>query len=262
MADVVARQYTPAFVFLYPQSATVENTISVLVPVSRLELELSLGTPSVFNEAHSVALIEGHPSLTIVAHQPAVSIVLVTSIEVPRRFQRSAWQARLGAKLDPIKRKFRDNSMLLAAHPTDMLRIRVLRDPRTHDILSRKIVSNEILPIILPVMEDVPMRRLVREDHNILSLSITDVDNAKPFEVYCPSVSQLQRDDLLFRFIGDPYSESPYVLVLQVKDELGTIGYSELLHVKYSVTIYDEALPSAVVSAVYAAAIKRGRLKW
>ena len=106
------------------------------------------------------------------------------------------------------------------------------------------------------------MRRLVRDDHSILSLSITDADNAKPFEVYCPSVSQLQSDDLLFRFIGDPYSVSPYVLVLQVKDELGTIGYSELLHVKYSVTIYDEALPSAVVSAVYAAAIKRGRLKW
>ena len=65
MADVVARQFTPAFVFLYPQSATVENSISVLVPVSRLELELSPGTPSVLGESHIVALIEGHLNLTI-----------------------------------------------------------------------------------------------------------------------------------------------------------------------------------------------------
>lgn len=262
MADVVASQYTPIFLFLAPRNPTIVASVSAVASPGTPVIYLRLESPSIYNETHVAIPIDAALRLSFQAFAAGVSVFVPDEISVPRRFRRSAWQARLGNKLDPIKRKFLDNSILLAAHPTDMLRIRVTRDPRSHDIRSRKIVANEILPIMLPVLENVPMRRLVRDDYNVLSLSVTDIENSKPFEVYCPGIGQLQRDDLLFRFIGDAYSELPYVMVLQVKDELGTIGYSSILHVKYSVTLYDEPLPSAVVSAVYAAAIKRGRLKW
>lgn len=262
MADVIARQFTPAFLFITPKQPTVLDAISVQAPVSRVSAGIQLLPAIVITEAHVTAAIPSTIEIQLTARAATVDISVVASIAVPRRFRRSAWQARLGNKLDPIKRKFIDNSILLTSHPTDMLRIRVSRDARTHDILSRKIISNEILPIVLPIMENVPMRRLIRDDYNVLSLAVTDIDNAKPFEIYCPGAGQLQRDDLLFRFIGDTYSELPYVLVLQVKDELGTIGYSSLLQVKYSATLYDEALPSSVVNAVYAANLKRGRLRW
>lgn len=263
MADIIARQSTPVFIFLYPQAPTVLDAISVTAAVTAPAiLGFNAETASIYNQIHTQFLIDSAIPLAMSVLEAEVGIYYVTEIQVPRRSQRSAWQARLGARLDPIKQKFLDNSILLAAHPTDMLRIRVERDSRTQDIRVRKIIANEILPIMLPVLQDVPLRRLIRDDRNVVSFSMTDVANSKPFEAYCPAHGQLHRDDLLFRFIKDPYSELPYVMVLQVKDELGTISYSSLLYIKYSLTFYDEELPSEVVSAVYSAAVKRERLKW
>jgi hypothetical protein len=84
----------------------------------------------------------------------------------------------------------------------------------------------------------------------------------KPIEAYCPLGGQLERDDLLFRIIKDPYADLPYVMVLQVKDEIGTLSYSSLLYVKYSLSFYDEQLPSEVLEALVDASNKREELGW
>lgn len=262
MADVIARQSTPAFLFLYANAPLVADSISVTASPARAMLGARVAAPSIYAQVHVAVNVPSAAAMHLQGYTPGVSIFVPESITVPRRLNRSAWQARLGSRLDPIKRKFLDNNILLSAHPTDMLRIRVDRDSRTQDILSRKIIANEILPIMLPVMKDIPLRRMTRDDKDVVTFSVGDIADSKPFEAFCPMNAQLHRDDLLFRFIKDPYSELPYVLVLQVKDELGTLSYSSLLYMKYSLTIYDEPLPEAVVNAVYSSAIKREGLSW
>lgn len=182
---------------------------------------------------------------------------------VDRRFQRSAWQARLGARLDPIKRRVQDNQILLTSHPTDMLRVRVKEDPRSHDVISKTIVSNEILPIILPTLIDVPMRRLINKNGTYsLSISMMEKQEREPMEAFCPLQGLLERGDLLFRIIKDPYIDKPYFMVLQVKEELGTIAYSSLLYIKYILSFYDEPLPPGVLELLAEAANKREKLTW
>ena len=52
-----------------------------------------------------------------------------------RIFRRTDFQARLGRKLDNIRKRVLDNNIRLSAHPTDMLRIAVQRDERSHDLI-------------------------------------------------------------------------------------------------------------------------------
>lgn len=262
MADVVARQNTPVFLFLYPKEVTAKNAISVVVKTTTTFTALTPLDAVVYREIHTAVLLDSSPALRFEALPATTDVQTTEDIFVSRRTNRISFQARLGAKLDLIKRKLLDNSIILAAHPTDMLRVRVERDPRTQDIQSRRITANEVLPIMLPTMKDIPLRRVKRGGNNVITFSMADVDNSKPFEAYCPLHGRLHRDDLLFRFIKDPHSDLPYAMVLQVKDELGTIAYSSLLHVKYTLTFYDEPIPAEIVAAVYNATLKRERVGW
>jgi len=255
-------QSTPIFIFLYPVAPTVNDAISVVA--TGASVELVLRAESVFLDAQIYEKVfPSSVSLYLNAVTPSVDIYRRRVISTERRLHRSAWQGRLGARLDPIKRKLLDNNILLSAHPTDMLRVRVTRDSRTQDILTRTIVASEVLPVMLPVMKDVPMRRLVKDDaSSSIVATFSMLEDQKPFEAFCPISGQLQRDDLLFRIIKDPYADLPYIMVLQVKDELATFSYASLLYVKYMLSFYDEPLPQAVVSEIMNASEKREVLKW
>lgn len=259
---MIVVQSTPLFLFLYPQAPVVEDAISISITPDRLELSLDLGSFTVDAQTFVTATV-ATLSLELTTHIPSVVITYSREMTAIRRNNRSAWQSRLGARMDPIRRKFLDNNILLTANATDMLRVRSIRDSRTQDILSRTITASEILPIVLPIMQDVPMRRLIKDDSSgSIVVTFSALEDQKPFEAYCPLSGQLQRDDLLFRFIKDPYADLPYIMVMQVKDELATLSYSSLLYVKYLLTFYDEPLPAAVVSEILAAVTKRERLKW
>lgn len=262
--DVVAYQNVPLFLFLYPQDFLIPESRRCVVATNTSEGILTPQDP----------YIEEHRILTLMAETSALVFnFLIFAIDIfkrkskdtlDRRSHRYAFQARLGNRLDPIKRKLLDNNMLLSSHPTDMLRISVVRDQKTQDIKMRSVESEEILPIILPTMKDIPMRRLdINETGTqILSLAATDIENAKPFDLYCPIGAQLARDDLLFRIIKDPHIERPYVMVLQIKEELATLSYSSLLYVKYHATIYDEKIPAKIINRVVEVTRKREALKW
>lgn len=255
-------QSTPVFVFIYPKQPTVNDAISVVAVCEPAHVVLTAN--STFIDAQIFErVVPEVVSIYLTAQTPTVDLTVPRIISTERRLRRSAWQARLGARLDPIKRKLLDNNILLSAHPTDMLRIRVNRDSRTQDVLSRTIISSEILPIMLPTMQDVPMRRLQRDDATkSIVASFSMLEDQKPFEAFCPLSGQLQRDDLLFRILKDPYSDLPYIMALQVKDELATFSYSSLLYIRYTLTFYDEALPAAVVAEIMRVSAKREQLKW
>lgn len=181
-----------------------------------------------------------------------------------RRLRRTDYQARLGVKLDNIRRKVLDNNLRLSSHPTDMLRISVKRDERSHDLISRTIESAEIMPIILPKMEDIPLRHLIRDGQDILIPSLFPVTQQEYFELYSPVECDLKEDDLLVRILYDssPSINEPYVLVFQVKEVLATFGYSSIEWKKFWATLYDEKLPQRVVDIIKASILKRELLNW
>ena len=178
--------------------------------------------------------------------------------------RRTDFQARLGRKLDNIRKKVLDNNIRLSAHPTDMLRIHVERDTRSHDLISRTIESAEIMPIILPKMEDIPLRHLIREGKDVLIPSMYPIQQEEYFEVYAPVECDLHEDDLLVRILYDssPDISNPYVMVLQCKELLGTFGYSSLTWKKVITTFYDEELPARVINLVKKSILKREALDW
>lgn len=184
-------------------------------------------------------------------------------LNVSRRMHRTSFQGRLGRRLDNINIKIMDNSIRLSAHPTDMIRIKADRDDRSRDLLSRTIIDAEIVPIILPTMKDIPLRKFTREGQkDVLIPSLYPIANSEYFEIYTPQEVQLDEDDLLLRLIYEKYCDEPYVMALQVKDILSTIGYSSILYNKLQVTFYDEELPSEVIKLIKEANLKRETLGW
>lgn len=181
-----------------------------------------------------------------------------------RRMKRTSYQAKLGRKIDNITNKVLDNNIRLASHPTDMLRIEVERDERSHDIMSRTITNSEIMPVILPKMIDIPMRQFKREGTETLIPSLFSIAQEEYFEVYAPTECNLNEDDLLIRILYDksPSIDEPYIFVLQVKEVLGTFGYSSLLWKKCLTTFYDESLPQAILDTIQEAIEKRELLNW
>ncbi len=181
-----------------------------------------------------------------------------------RRMRRTDFQARLGRKLDRINVRILDNDIRLTSHPTDMIRVEAVRDERSHDLISRVIRSTEVMPILLPEMKDIPLRHLVREGNNVMVPSLYAISNEEYFEVYAPIECDLNEDDLLIRILYDssPEVDNPYILVFQVKDVLGTFGYSSILWKKCIVTLYDEALPDGVVNTIKQHITKRETLDW
>ena len=171
--------------------------------------------------------------------------------DISKLMRRTTYQARLGRKMDNIARKVFDNNIRLASQPTDMLRIKVNRDKISQDLLSRTIVSAEIVPIIFPSMKDVPLRRLIREDgEDILVPNLYQFYDDQFWTIYVPAEIRLDEDDLLIRIIYDPYSDEPNILCIQVKEILTTLGYNSIVYLSARVTLYDESLPSEVVNII------------
>ena len=182
--------------------------------------------------------------------------------KTPRKYRTTSFQARLGKKLDNITRKVLDDRIGLTAHPTDMLRISVKRDPRSGDLLSRTITSSEVVPIIFPNMTDVPLRQFAaKDDKEVLLPSFYAFSQEQHFNLYAPIAVQVDVDDLLIRFV---YNEDrlPWISVLQVKDILSTVGYNSILYNKLQCTFYDEMLPEKVLSLIRSAIDRREILGW
>lgn len=184
------------------------------------------------------------------------------SLNIDKAFRRTSFQARLGKKLDNIVRKVADNNIRLASQPVDMIRVKANRDPISQDLISRTIDDAEIVPIIFPTMEDVPLRRLTRSGEDVLIPDLYQFHKDQYWEIYSPATIKLDEDDLLIRMIYDPYSDEPNIVCLAVKENLATIGYSSVIYLKYQVTLYDEALNDEIVDFIMNAYRKRMELGW
>lgn len=181
-----------------------------------------------------------------------------------RRMRRTTYQARLGRKMDNILQKVIDNNMRLSAHPTDMIRIEASRDSRSHDLISRTVTGVEVIPILMPNMEDIPLRHFIRDNTDTLIPSMFLIDRQEYFELYSPIEAELNEDDLLINILYDtsPSIDNAYVVVFQIKEVLGTFGYSSLIYKKLLCTFYDEALPKQIIDVIKSNIQKREILNW
>lgn len=188
------------------------------------------------------------------------------------RLKRTTFQARLGNKMDNLARKLTDNQIMLTAHPTDMLRVEAIRDDQSQDLISRRIAAAEVVPIIFPELKDIPLRHFISSSgDDIIIPSLYTTPEQQYFEIYAPVGTQLMMDDLLIRILNDPgipgdseaSKNAPYyMMTLQVKEILGTFGYSSLRWMKYFVCFYDESLPKQVIEQLRAEANKRLELRY
>ena len=216
-----------------------------------LDFEIGLASPQ---ENESIIIRSDYTDLK----NPVVNV----HTKVSRKYRTTNFQARLGKRLDSITRKVLDNRIALTAHPTDMLRISAKRDPRSGDLLTRTITANEVVPIIFPNMQDVPLRRFASQDgEDVLLPSFYAFSADQHFDLYSPTAVQVDIDDLLVRLV---YSEDrlPWISVLQVKDILSTVGYNSVLYNKLQCTFYDETLPEKVSTLIREAIEKREQLGW
>lgn len=183
-----------------------------------------------------------------------------------RRMRRTTFQARLGRKLDHIHQMTLDNNLRLSAHPTDMLRISVKRDERSRDIISRTLEAMEIMPIIFPRIESIPMRHLegYRDGNEVVVPSLYTIDQNEYFEIYAPVECKLKPDDLLVRIVYDDVNcpDNPYVMIFQVTEQLATIGYSSIRYYKYFCTFYENQLPNQIIEEIKSDQKKREILGW
>ena len=178
------------------------------------------------------------------------------------QYPRTTLEASMGRRLDRIARRVTDNNIRLSSNPTDMIRISVKRDERSQDLVSREVSATEILPIMLPSMKDVPLRHFIRKGDEVQVPSLYTIEQQEYFEIYAPVEVKLEPEDLLFRLIYDSSADEPYVMCLQVKEQLATIGYSSINYLKYWVTFYDEPINKKIIKILKDANIKRDLLGW
>jgi len=83
------------------------------------------------------------------------------------------------------------------------------------------------------------------------------------FACTAPITSNIDQDDIIVKFFERPStSDDPLVLILQIKDILGTFGIRSLLYTKIKATFYDEELPTQVRTWCLEMAQRRDDLKW
>ena len=235
------------------RAAIIEISSAAIISMIALEPHLNANN-------HNIVLMDVAEVSTI-AH-PFVLKSTTRKVIVKTPPPQRSWQARLGSKMDSVLKRTLDNAVSLASYPIDMIRVEVKRDPRTQDLISRTVVANEIMPIYFEKpFTELPMRRMEYSDSEQVILTV-DGTELKDIRVKCPLSETLNRDDLLFRIIRDDYSERPVILILQVKEELGTIGYSKLIQIDYVLSYYDEKLPESILEAVVESTTKREEVQW
>jgi hypothetical protein len=176
--------------------------------------------------------------------------------------RQSTFSARLSSKLNALYRKIFDRKLEYAGVLSDALHIRVEKT-KTLDIASREVTSIDLVNFVFPRMEDIPMRKITNSFGQTRN-SIYAKDR-EPFLLGAPIAASIDVDDLIIKLYDDVSADNiPWVIILQVKDALGTFGDRSLLYQKVQVTYFDENLPQTIIDYVTTMAARReiGQLGW
>lgn len=171
-------------------------------------------------------------------------------------------QSRLGKFHDPIRRKLIDNLISYTGQATDCIKIR-LTQTLQGDIETRTIESVDVASIIFPPLTDVPYRRLLKGADVAFKLeTLPAVTDLFPFQIQAPAANGIYIGDLIVRIFKDPEVQNPYVMVLEVKEPLGTFAVHSMVWSKFNCTFYSENLPDEILETIVSFAERRLHLGW
>ena len=116
--------------------------------------------------------------------------------------------------------------------------------------------------IVFPPLVEVPYRRLINENGVYSLTTFPDAAKLFPIQIYSTQTDRLYMGDLIFRILRDSAVPNPIVMVLEIKETLGTFGGEYLIWSKFNAAFYDEELPSELLDAVVDIAERRLELGW
>lgn len=171
----------------------------------------------------------------------------------------TSFQARLAARQNKIAKKLIDNKIRLSGIATDCIKV-TAKTTDQGDIISRKVESLDVVSVIFPALEDIPIRKILHSSG--VTITIPYSFENQPFEVLIPSTSKVDHNDILVKYYENESNEDPYLAIYQVKDMLGTFGARSIVYAKYKLTIYDGELPQKIIDWAVDMAKRRSELKW
>lgn len=183
---------------------------------------------------------------------------------------------------DHLRRKLTDNLISLTGTAADCIRVKYKRT-RAGDIETRVVEGADVVSVIFPILKDAPYRRLAKTGGQITIETLPTAVELFPLQIMVPHNNSLYRDDLIFRIfrdasdadyapdyllsdpstmdmadgIGSLTNQRPIILILQVKEVLGTFAMESLIWSKYNCTYSDEDLPQEMLDTVVELANRR-----
>lgn len=174
--------------------------------------------------------------------------------------QQHTFSARLASKLNGLYRKIFDKKIEYAGVLSDVIRVKTTRTT-TLDIASREVSGLDLINVIFPRMEDIPMRKITKTGGGTRNAIYANA--GQPFLLHAPVSAAVDIDDLLIKYYEDVTADDiPWVTVFQVKDMLGTFGDRSIIYQKIQCSYFDESLPQAVIDYITEMIVRREELEW
>jgi hypothetical protein len=165
-----------------------------------------------------------------------------------------------------MRRKLLDATTLYnISDATDCIRLHVRRSYEG-DAVSLICEKADVINAVFPPLTDVPFRRIKRDKDTrswqLTSLvgSFEDGEQQKQYTIQTPYEFDVDVDDLIFRIFTDENQEANIIVILQVKELLGTFGHSRLILQKSGCVIATEAMPAEILETVQLMAERRSKL--
>ncbi len=171
------------------------------------------------------------------------------------------FQSRLAAKQNAIAQKLSDNAISWLGTLTDVIRIKLNKN-HVGDVNSKIITAIDAVEIMFPPLKDIPMWRFT--NNGSVSSQSADIhgEDKQPMVGAAPVSSKVDQGDIIIKFFDNPMSDKPMVLILQIKDVLGTFGQRSIIFQKLNISYYDEQLEPEIWQWCMDAATRRKILKW
>ncbi len=172
------------------------------------------------------------------------------------------YQSRLQAIQNRLNQKLVENQIRLSGDIIDVILIRN-KENEVGDVTSRIIDKIDIIEIMMSPLKDIPMKVFSLNTPVPSPIAVDGVSPpSQPLTGYAPISAHVDQDDLIVRFLENPDGKKPWILVLQVKDVLGTFGSRTIQWQKIQLSYYDNVLTQEVKDYVLALAERRNILKW
>lgn len=175
-------------------------------------------------------------------------------------------QARLGRIHDNIRRKIINLNNQLISIPVECIHI-TNKKKRNGDEVTHVVQKAEVCHIVFPKMENLPLRSISKKDgtNTYAFSSLIDIfkdENQKQFFII-KSKERLTVGDIIVRCIFPDVPDGVIdVLILEVKNPLGTLGATSIIELEYNCSLVTKDLPEDIQQMIVDWAVRRSKIDY